>query len=331
MELTVEVTDRCNCNCIHCSSNASPAGESFLPVATVVDAIQEVEATKVILSGGEPFLHPELEELIDTVRGQVESIAINTCGYFKYGDVPSNVEKVNEFYVSFYSFNNEKITRFQGSTDVEFSSQFKDNSPYFKQRLWDPSNIIFPVPLVHYLRIYHGVESCWFNVIFFDELQTIDIGWECYHSRTPFHAIKFIKHGRGRLVKPPLLQRQREVAFFLLDQFDPSKVPDRVPVFLQREYDPFSLWLEMERQRDGCKCNYELPSGSVATTIEIPGMTIKSTLELLHSKSKISHSLLEGRCRASEKRTLLPDGKLIGCVAGKGVDERFDVEKVCCK
>ncbi|WP_199042766.1 Rv1681 family radical SAM protein [Glycomyces salinus] len=61
----------CNLACDYCCAESSPhASARLLPVETARDAVAEFTAdggTEVLVTGGEPFLHPELGELLDAV------------------------------------------------------------------------------------------------------------------------------------------------------------------------------------------------------------------------------------------------------------------------
>lgn len=65
----------CNLACDYCCAESSPhAAARQLPVEVVRAAVAEFVAdggTEVLLTGGEPFLHPELGELVDAVIEQV--------------------------------------------------------------------------------------------------------------------------------------------------------------------------------------------------------------------------------------------------------------------
>lgn len=59
----VQITERCNLHCAHCFVSATQAG-SDMPLATftsvVLPRLQAARVRRVTLTGGEPFVHPEL-------------------------------------------------------------------------------------------------------------------------------------------------------------------------------------------------------------------------------------------------------------------------------
>src|SRR6059036_1467401 len=84
---------RCNIDCGYCNEydKVSP------PVATEVmrrriDKLAELGTSVVAFSGGEPMLHPELDELIRHIRGRGMLAGLITNGYFL---VPKRIKELN--------------------------------------------------------------------------------------------------------------------------------------------------------------------------------------------------------------------------------------------
>lgn len=77
--LEIELTGRCHHRCQHCYGSFPKEGE--LPKQKVVQAIDDAREyfDCVIFSGGEPFLHPDLIELIHYAKDFV--VFITTSGY----------------------------------------------------------------------------------------------------------------------------------------------------------------------------------------------------------------------------------------------------------
>jgi cyclic pyranopterin phosphate synthase len=78
-DLRISVTDRCNFRCVYCMPKAVfKKGYKFLPKAElltfeeierVVSAAADLGVTKIRLTGGEPLLRRDLEELVSKIRG----------------------------------------------------------------------------------------------------------------------------------------------------------------------------------------------------------------------------------------------------------------------
>jgi len=65
--LQIHVTRKCNLECLHCYSNSGPNETEALDLdalKAVVDDAVDLGYTLVTLSGGEPFLYPQMPELI---------------------------------------------------------------------------------------------------------------------------------------------------------------------------------------------------------------------------------------------------------------------------
>lgn len=66
-EIALEIIQKCPNNCIYCSSCSSWDAESQLSfdvIKSVIDDMNELGIKKLCLSGGEPFLHENIIEII---------------------------------------------------------------------------------------------------------------------------------------------------------------------------------------------------------------------------------------------------------------------------
>jgi MoaA/NifB/PqqE/SkfB family radical SAM enzyme len=71
--LLIHLLNHCNLRCQHCYLEASPSQNTQLPLKLVIRSLSEVEQlgiATVNLSGGEPFLYPELPEVLTFVSKQ---------------------------------------------------------------------------------------------------------------------------------------------------------------------------------------------------------------------------------------------------------------------
>ncbi len=83
----LDVTSQCNLQCPACFTSSSPALSHYLPVGDVLHAVQtaiEREAGRldvVMISGGEPTVHPALREMIERLAAlPITRILVNTNG-----------------------------------------------------------------------------------------------------------------------------------------------------------------------------------------------------------------------------------------------------------
>jgi MoaA/NifB/PqqE/SkfB family radical SAM enzyme len=73
----------CNLKCIHCYGNSESLPKGILPASDcfrVVDRIVEAEVQRVVISGGEPLLHPSVFPVIHRLVGNHVSVVLGTNG-----------------------------------------------------------------------------------------------------------------------------------------------------------------------------------------------------------------------------------------------------------
>lgn len=82
-EITIEITQQCPNQCVHCSSRSCPTKTTCLPLQTVVEVVDDAVALgceSISLSGGEPFLHPELPQIVNHIAKYNIQCNIYTSG-----------------------------------------------------------------------------------------------------------------------------------------------------------------------------------------------------------------------------------------------------------
>ena len=94
--LALEITSRCNYNCIHCfnavDNERLHAEMSFSQVEQVLDGAQAAGVNAVLLTGGEPLMHPRFLDIVAAVyeRGMFV-FEINTNGRFLTPELLDNI------------------------------------------------------------------------------------------------------------------------------------------------------------------------------------------------------------------------------------------------
>ena len=68
----LEITRRCDLNCSYCYQTSDPSSDKTVnQVKNELEAILKIRKTDtVFISGGEPLLHPELENIVSMVKIQ---------------------------------------------------------------------------------------------------------------------------------------------------------------------------------------------------------------------------------------------------------------------
>ncbi len=83
----IEITERCNYNCLHCFNaadlNVSRNQLSIEQIRRYFGQLREVGVQSVLLTGGEPMLHPDFFEILkEASKNEIEVDTINTNGAF---------------------------------------------------------------------------------------------------------------------------------------------------------------------------------------------------------------------------------------------------------
>lgn len=93
-EITIELTQQCPNCCVYCSSLSSPSMRTYLSAEqierTIDDAI-ELGAKSINLSGGEPFLYPQILKIIDYIYKQGVDCMVYTSGITLYEGKPISI------------------------------------------------------------------------------------------------------------------------------------------------------------------------------------------------------------------------------------------------
>lgn len=82
--LRISLTQKCNLDCFYCheegEKNNHNTALELEEVKDIIETASELDMYKVKFSGGEPLLHPDIEEIIDHSSGYMDDISITTNG-----------------------------------------------------------------------------------------------------------------------------------------------------------------------------------------------------------------------------------------------------------
>ena len=84
--LFFELTDKCNLNCLHCGSSCTGNNSNFLSAELVQKTLQSVanrydpHKIMICITGGEPFLHPDLFRIISMAHQSGFVVGITSNG-----------------------------------------------------------------------------------------------------------------------------------------------------------------------------------------------------------------------------------------------------------
>lgn len=82
-ELYIEILDKCNLKCKHCSTEACQEKNTFMEMETyerIIEECIELGLKKVFVSGGEPLIHPNLLKMIELAKNKKLSVRVYSCG-----------------------------------------------------------------------------------------------------------------------------------------------------------------------------------------------------------------------------------------------------------
>ena len=83
LHLTIELTDSCNLKCRHCYRDSGPHLSTHLSSATLMPFLEQAHdhgVRSVELTGGEPTLHPEFTDILESVLQRFGLVALITNG-----------------------------------------------------------------------------------------------------------------------------------------------------------------------------------------------------------------------------------------------------------
>lgn len=117
----LELTLKCNLRCIHCYNARSSQRELKKDeIKVVLDDLAKLGCLDLVITGGEPIMSPDFEEILWYARERRFCVTLKTNGTLINGKIASLLAKtfVVEVHVSLYSLNQEEhegITRTTGS------------------------------------------------------------------------------------------------------------------------------------------------------------------------------------------------------------------------
>ncbi len=132
----VELTSKCNLSCPMCFASSGPHGE-HLPFAEIVQALDhlvanEGQAEVCQLSGGEPTLHPEFEQVVLAALARpIDYVMINTNGLRLARDralvefLAQHRQRI-EIYLQWDGHDDATVTRLRGESVIELKRRALD-------------------------------------------------------------------------------------------------------------------------------------------------------------------------------------------------------------
>lgn len=116
-ELAIELTNTCNYYCPFCYKNATTKGH-FLSSENVDRIITIIKGNieKITLTGGEPTLHPNFQEIV-TAFAEFASVSMISNGSMFFHLDPNILIKLSSVQFSIYGRNNDEYKKMTGCSD----------------------------------------------------------------------------------------------------------------------------------------------------------------------------------------------------------------------
>ena len=122
-EISIEILQRCPNRCIYCSSHSNPQATHIIPfeiIKNVIDDAKSLGCKTVCLSGGEPFLHPQILDIISYIAKQQLICYVYTSGIYMKDEIYSSLP-------------NEYIEAIRGMVDKVIFNVEADSSALYDQ------------------------------------------------------------------------------------------------------------------------------------------------------------------------------------------------------
>ena len=122
-EISIEILQRCPNRCIYCSSHSNPQATHLIPfkiIKNIIDDAKCLGCKTVCLSGGEPFLHPQILDIISYIAKQQLICYVYTSGIYMKDEVYSSLP-------------NEYIEAIRGMVDKVIFNVEADSSALYDQ------------------------------------------------------------------------------------------------------------------------------------------------------------------------------------------------------
>lgn len=122
-EISIEILQRCPNRCIYCSSHSNPQATHIIPyeiIKNVIDDAKSLGCKTVCLSGGEPFLHPQILDIISYIAKLQLTCYVYTSGIYMKDEVYSSLP-------------NEYIEAIRGMVDKIIFNVEADSSALYDQ------------------------------------------------------------------------------------------------------------------------------------------------------------------------------------------------------
>lgn len=107
--IQIDVTNICNLECNHCykTANSSKKNIGFYQIKELLSFFNK-GLQSIGLTGGEPLLHPQFENIVNLCRNKAKKLELNTNGLLLYKVSPDTINQFDNISISLYGLNNDE-------------------------------------------------------------------------------------------------------------------------------------------------------------------------------------------------------------------------------
>lgn len=131
--LTLELTLSCNLRCVHCFQERQNRFMDLLLAERVIDCADSLGVSQVVLTGGEPTLHPEFEKIYAQARnlGYIVNIFTNGVKYRSsvwdcFQEMPPHIVSLTIYGVDQETYSDVTRRRNSFEAPIETAKRFKE-------------------------------------------------------------------------------------------------------------------------------------------------------------------------------------------------------------
>ncbi|MHA1755515.1 MAG: radical SAM protein [Promethearchaeota archaeon] len=121
LSIQLNITNKCKCKCVMCKKYLWNLGHmDFNKIKRIINDLHELGTETVLLSGGDPILHPHIIDIIDIISKNNMAIGILTVGNFPVSERIWNFILKNVSFLRFSvdTINEEKYKQVRGTTTL---------------------------------------------------------------------------------------------------------------------------------------------------------------------------------------------------------------------
>ncbi|WP_304340380.1 radical SAM/SPASM domain-containing protein [Metaclostridioides mangenotii] len=114
------ITNKCNLKCKHCCTNCSPENDDYLSIhklKSIVDIVSKLSPKYIVITGGEPLIRNDFNELISYIRIKIPNIylVLSTNGtLIANNNIEFIVKRFNKIDISLDGVDEETCSKIRG-------------------------------------------------------------------------------------------------------------------------------------------------------------------------------------------------------------------------